>query len=228
MSPHRHLHDAVTVELQHLPGLVGVVQHHHHLDVGLAAARVAVHPQPFAGGVHPHQQIGLQIRALPVGPAVVSDLFQLGFGPVVVGGIACGGGCVFFLVHPLQQVCPAAQSGQSRCQSAGGLEQIPPADPPVPVPTHLTSAAGVVIHSPYRSIFFKNASPSFCMTTFLPSLRLGGRDVKLWQSLPSSGYCAICSRSSARRRVPQRSKLPALTCSPIIPPVFPVCACWIC
>ena len=43
----------------------------------------------------------------------------------------------------------------------------------------------------------------------------GGRDVKLWQSLPSRGIWAICRMSSARRRVPQRSKLPALTCSPM-------------
>src|SRR5699024_11220223 len=69
-APHRHLHDAVPVELQHLPSLVDVVQHDHHLDVGLAAARVAVDAQSCAGSIHTHHQIGFQSGALAVGLTV--------------------------------------------------------------------------------------------------------------------------------------------------------------
>ena len=69
--------NGVTVDLEHLPGLVGVIHYQHDLDICLTAALIAVHGHGLALFVDAHQQVSFQLRALLPGLAVIGNFLQL-------------------------------------------------------------------------------------------------------------------------------------------------------
>ena len=189
--------------------------------VSLAAVVVTRPAGHRPGDVDAHEQVGLHLLLGGIDRAVPGDV-RLGHGRPRL--------CPRRPAHrpgvPHRLIPNKAANRISAQQRGRGCRprRISPVDPAVmviravmmmshglsaPLPS-LDGQGGVLVH-----LVLKNPRPASAGSP--PGLLSGwaGGWSGLWQSLPSSGIWASCSRSNASRRVCQRIRLPALTCSPM-------------